>query len=582
MNKCIVFSIAAAVLLISCISSEELSVSGDDASILSCVVNIEGVDYEVPVLPGTIRAELHPMLEGKALDIHFTCSEGAVIFPDPSEIEDWNTSHAFTVRSASGEKENTYEVSISYTGELIYNASVRISSQQALEKFSQIPYTEIGSLFLYTSDTGDPIMDLSCLSYLELIRSNLEIRDIAATRINFNSLKGAGNIDIHSPSAEEVSFPALQYVSGRFRIGNDDSGELPSQHDRLKSVDLHELQSIGRSFVLFLVPALENLNMERLEAVGENFRITGGLYENLEFIKNLSRINGELSIVGDLMSLEGFAVETIGVGLSLSLTGVTSLEPLTVLRNVPYINLSEAPVLTSFKGLENCSPAAVDITGASAVTSLEYLPLHDGMEHIKLSDMPSLAAVDKLHELRTVGDLYLINCPLISDLSPLSGIRNIDNLTISQLEGISELPEFQFTALGKLTLSRMSLLSDISGLSSIEEAASIQIDNLLNLPSLTGLDNLRKITGGNIMLMNNPLITDLDPLGNLREIEFIQQTDRISITMNRELVDYSGVAEFLIKYWNGNDAVQPRVSISMNKYNPTLEQLENGEYVMPS
>ena len=555
--------------------------SGDDAAILTCAVDVEGVGYDVPVVSRTIIVNLHPAQKGKELKVRFTCSEGAVVFPDPSDIEDWNAPHEFTVQSANGEKENKYEVSVLYTGELPNNASVRIGSQEALDDFSQIPYTEIGSLFLYTSGDGDSITDLSGLSYLELVRSNLEIRNIAATQINFKSLRGAGNIDIHSPSVEEVFFPALQYVSGRFRIGNDDSGELPLQHEKLKSVDLQNLRSIGRSFILFLVPVLEDLNMKQLEVIGEDFKITGGIFDNLEFIKKLSRINGELNIVGDLMSLEGFAVETIGTGLSLSLTKVTSLEPLAVLKKVPYINLSDAPLLTSFKGLENSSPIAVDITGASAVTSLEYLPLSDGMEHINLSDMTSLTDVNELSEIRSVGDLFLINCPTISDLSSLSGILSINNLTISQLEGVSKLPDLKFVKMGKLTLSKMSLLSDISGLASLEEVGSLQIDNLLNLPSLTGLENLRTITGGNMMLMNNPLIADLNPLRNLSEINFTQQTDRIQIIMNRELADYSGIAEFLIKYWSSDDGNQQRVSISMNKYNPTLEQLQDGEYVMP-
>ena len=86
---------------------------------------------------------------------------------------------------------------------------------------------------------------------------------------------------------------------------------------------------------------------------------------------------------------------------------------------------------------------------------------------------------------------------------------------------------------------------------------------------------MRKITAGGLVIGNNG-IKDLSPLAGLEDVVFAQQQDQILITMNSELVDYTGLADILIKYWNEYS----RVSISQNKYNPTLEQLLNGEYVM--
>lgn len=576
------FIISAAITILaissSCTATLDQHLYGGDAAILSCSVELDGIMYNYPVLKNEIIISLPPTYKGKTMNVSFTLSEGAAVSPDPSDIKDYSTPQVFTVNSANGKTKNIYSVSVSFINAMINNASVRIGSQQALEEFGSFQYTEIGSLFLYTSGDGDSISDLSALKNIEVIRSNLEIRDIAAKNIEFQSLRNAGNIDIHSPQAESVTFSALQYVSGRFRIGNDDSGELPTQHTKLKSLHLPNLQSIGRSFILFLMPALEDLDMNHIETVGEDFEITGGIFDNLMFIKNLHTIHGSLNIVGNLKSLDGFAIETIGTGLSLSLTEVTSLEPLSVLKEVPYIKLSDSPILTSFKGLENCTPTALDITGLTAVTSLDHLPLSENMEHLQLSNMPSLASVEELGTIRTIDDLYLINCPLVADLSPLSNIHNLGDLTISQLEGLKELPEFKISTIGNLAISRMSMLSDITGLSSIEEAASLQIDNLLNLPSLSGLKNLRTISDGNIMIVNNPMITNLDALGGLEEIEFEQQTDQISITMNNSLADYSAIADLLIKYWNAGG--MQRVYISMNKYNPTLEQLQNGEYTL--
>ena len=442
--------------------------------------------------------------------------------------------------------------------------------------------TELGTLVLYDDQSGDPIEDLSCLSCIEEVRAEIEIQDIAAREISFPNLVSVGNFDMHSISAEKIILPALKTVSGRFRVGNDDSGTMPTAHESLKSINLESLNSIGRSFVLFLCENLESLETPDLRYVGEDIKITGGKIESLDFMKNITELYGSLNINANLMTLDGFSVRYIETGLSLSIPGVMSLEPLSVLESVPYINLKEGYELTSFKGLEHLNPTAIDLEGFPKITTLQYLPISDNMEHVQINSFDVLEDLLAFQGVTGIGDLYLINCPALTGIEEIANLSSVGNMSIVMLEGVTALPEF--ANLKKvdysLEISKMSKLTDISGLGNITEVGSLQIDNLLILPELTGFENLRKISGGSLLIGNLPFITDLDVFGNLEEVVMPAQSDVINITMNSNLVSYSGLAEILIKYWYGDGGKFPKVSITGNKYNPTYEQLVNGEYEM--
>lgn len=554
-------------------------VSGSDAAILGVTVTVNEVGYAGFITEDEIVVAIPKNADWQDIDVEITVSEGASIYPSVDEVSEWSSEQLFTVTSANGENVSEYKLRLEKEEGDTFDSIVMITNNTAMNAFAENGYETVGALYIRDDGGDDPIISTEVLGGIKVIKTELEIQTDRLETIEMESLESAGNIDVLALSLQSVNLPSLKNVAGRFRIGNDDSGPLPDEHLLLEAVSLKSLESVGRSFKLFFCPNIKTLDITSLKSVGEDVDIMGGHYSDLGFVRNLKSVNGIFRVTGELESLDGFGIETIGEGLYLDLSGVTSLAPLNVLKSVPYISLSNGPLVTSFEGLENISPTAIDISGLTAVTDLSGLPVSSTMEHLRLSGMSSLKSIEALSTLEAVGNLYLVDCPLVSDLSPLEGLNSVDNLTLSLMEGLEALPQFRFSSIEKLVLSMMSALTDISGLTSLEEAGSVQIDNIINLESLAGLENLRKITAGGLVIGNNG-IKDLDPLRNLEEVIFAQQQDQILITMNSELVDYTGLADILIKYWNEYSGKQSRVSISQNKYNPTLEQLLNGEYVM--
>lgn len=584
MKNIIPLYLTAVILAVSCDKTEEPIIAGNDANIISCTVRAGEIYTEAFITGSKVEASLPLNTDPAAITVEIKVSEKATISPDPSEVTDWTEEQHFTVTSANGNNTKDYTVKVTLTDEENVNdISARIGSQSALNKFAENGFTTVGSLILYDDASGDPITDLSGLSSIREVRTEIEIQEISAKEISFPNLTTVGNFDMHSISAEKVLMPKLVNVAGRFRIGNNDSGPMPTEHLELTTVDLSSLKKVGRSFILFWCTGLEEVLLPSLESIGEDLIISGGQIKSLEFMKTIKSINGALAISLNLESLEGFSVERIKTGLSLSLASISSLEPLSILKDVPYISLSNGQEITSFKGLEHLELVAMDIENFPKVESLEYLPIRNGMEQIQLNGLSSLKDLKGFENITEIGDLYLTNCASLEDIDELSNIKSVGNLTIQLMEGLTKLPDFKNLnkVNGTLIVSMMTKLSDISGLKNITEVKSLQIDNLLALPDLTGLENLKKISNGGMVIGNLPLITNLDPLSGLEEINMPQQMNQINIVMNKELVSYSGIAELLIKYWNTGDGMIPKVSISDNKYNPTYEQLVDGQWEMP-
>lgn len=584
MKNIIPLYLAAAVLAVSCDKTEEPIIAGNDANIISCTVRAGEIYTEAFITGSNVEASLPLNTDPTIITVEIKVSEKATISPDPSEVTDWTEEQHFTVTSANGNNTKDYTVKVTLTDEENVNdITARIGSQSALNKFAENGFTTIGSLVLYDDASGDPITDLSGLSSIREVRTEIEIQEISAKEISFPNLTTVGNFDMHSISAEKVSMPNLVNVAGRFRIGNNDSGPMPTEHLALTTIDLSSLKSVGRSFILFWCSGLQEIILPSLESIGEDLIISGGQIKSLDFMKSLKTINGSLGISAELESLEGFSVESIKTGLSLSLSSVKSLEPLSSLKSIPYISLSDGQEITSFKGLENLELVAMDIEDFPKVESLDYLPLRNGMAQIQISGLSSLKNLKGFEKITEAGDLYIVNCAALDNIDELSGITSVGNLTIQYLEGVEELPDFKnLTKVnGKLIISMMTNLTDISGLKNISEVNALQLDNLLALPGLEGLEGLKKITNGGMTIGNLPLITNLDPLSGLEEVNMPQQMDKINITMNKELVSYSGIAELLIRYWKSEDGRLDKVSITENKYNPTYEQLVDGQWEMP-
>ncbi len=206
-------------------------------------------------------------------------------------------------------------------------------------------------------------------------------------------------------------------------------------------------------------------------------------------------------------------------GITVLTGSVTDLSPLSTLEKVDGNFLFSSFGGTSLAGLENLK----EVGGFFA-----------------LQNNSTVASLDALSSLESVGSLSFFNLPLIPNLDGLSSlttftdegvgvkfqIRGLD--LIENLNGLANLT----TASGGMEISfnpKLTSIEGLAGLTSFEGSGIIISDNDL-LASLKGLDNVTNINtlnslSGNVTVEDNPMLTDfcsLFPLinsGNLAEAD---------------------------------------------------------------
>lgn len=562
----------------SCTKDHEcFGLDGYDAFILESHININDTKINGIINGFDVLFNIPASTEMTSICPEFKISEGASISPDPKQISDWTVPVTLKVISANKEKKNSYNVIINSQSENIFDSVIELGSQKQVNEFGKNNYTIVGGLHLITSDENDPITDLSPLSSIEEIKTEFTVTETMIETIELPKLRTLGNLDVVSYDLKSVSFPELKTVGGKFRIGNNDSGPMPQPHTSLTSVYIPKLENVGRSFILYLCENLESLDLSSLKFVGEDFIIMGGLIKDLSMIKELKEIQGSLSISMGLETLDGFNLESIRNGLTIDLGSASSLEPLSSLKSVQTIKLVNGTEITSLKGLENSMPMIIDLRGFQKVRSTEFLPISDNLLLLSLSGMDALTELTGFEKIKRITEIMLASCKSLTDITPITNIEEVEYLSLVDL-GLTSLPKFKNLSKikGKLTINLMSQMTDMSNLDNLTEVGALMIYGNPTITSLKGLNNIEKVTNGGIQIAGNSKLTNLDDLSSIKEVNFFHYMDKIEISMNEELSSFCGIKDLLLKYWVQGDKF-PRVSISGNKYNPTLEQIQNGE-----
>ena len=161
-----------------------------------------------------------------------------------------------------------------------------------------------------------------------------------------------------------------------------------------------------------------------------------------------------------------------------------------------------------------------DLSPLAGLIDVDQLHLSGNL----ITDLSPLARLTKLHGL-TLGS------NLITDLSPLAGLRTLHDLSIyeNQISDLSPLAGLRSLRLLAAHENRISDLSPLAGLTELQDL-SLHENQISDLSPLAGLTKLRDLT-----LANNPGISDLSPLQgkNLRVLD---------LNYNRMVTDVSVVA----------------------------------------
>jgi len=263
-------------------------------------------------------------------------------------------------------------------------------------------------------------------------------------------------------------------------------------------------------------------------------------------------ING--SGITNLFSMSG--LETINGSLTIS--NADSLYNLNGLNDLTTINgdglvIVENDMLLNLNGLNNLEA----VESAFAIVS-----------------NPTLVSVSSLSNLTTVDDLVVFQNAQIPNLNGLENVTVTTTLTIelnnllTSIEALAPLPA-NFGNVSIQINDLLTNLSPLSGLSNLDDLTLVGNANS-NLNFLTGLTNVTN----NITIASNPFITDLDGLSNLVNVDFL------NIVNNSSLSDCCGIYDLL-----NNSGVNEETLFADNQMacNSVEEILENcgepsGEY----
>ncbi|PKA83447.1 putative secreted protein (Por secretion system target) [Ulvibacter sp. MAR_2010_11] len=240
-------------------------------------------------------------------------------------------------------------------------------------------------------------------------------------------------------------------------------------------IGLDNLESVTH-LALWGNPGLQNMSgLDALQSVGQlEIWVNSGLLsmdgmDNLQAIEQLNLFgNSNLSDISQFSFVQNLRSLTLGGNSLSSLAGLENLQ--TVLEDVAIsdesvINFNELSNLQSIGGSLLLSNSSVeDVSAFSNITSLI--------------------------------DLYVVECP---NLTNLAGLQNVDNIS------------------GRLRIGFNPGLTNLSAFNTITNVTNLDIYENENLESLQGLENLNQVTE-RMLIMDNPFLTSIEAINGVSPV----------------------------------------------------------------
>lgn len=379
------------------------------------------------------------------------------------------------------------------------------------------------------------------------------------------------------------------------------------------------------------IHSLKKLN-NLLTEIDGSLNLGGGGYVTLEGLRSLKKISKDLIVqTSNLKSFEGLENLTSVEGhLTINVTALESFEGLENLERVGkslkiYITESFVSFLTSFKGFSKLKCIEenfeLSITGGTSFygddlalksfEGLENLQTIGGDFKINVTDisLDLITSFKGLNGLKTIGGSFELNAHFVSYLSASSssfsslrsfeGLENLESIggnfkitangsalnSLDSFKGLSGLKiiggNFELASLALKGEVALASLKDFKGLENLQTISGnfkiscyptlfAESSNLTFFTSFSGLENLENIGGKKLEISYLNALNNIDALRNIKTLE------DISITGCSNLYDFCALKN-VIQNMNSDG----KFNITLNGYNPTKEQLLNGQCSKP-
>lgn len=208
----------------------------------------------------------------------------------------------------------------------------------------------------------------------------------------------------------------------------------------------------------------------------------------------------------------------IGIDDTINLTDITSLSPLSGLKRVNNLFISNNGLLSSLNGLES-----IDTTGPVTIYHNPGLQTLNGLHHLRKTDIliirrnDALTNLQGLNSLQRAYSMAIESCANLKNLSGLdslrytfAGITVLDNKRLETLSGMLQIPKARLVVARNDSLLHFGYFPKMTNL-------SLDVYENKNLIDFGDFGNHVPDTIG-MLARNNPKLSNLDALSAVRRL----------------------------------------------------------------
>jgi hypothetical protein len=352
-----------------------------------------------------------------------------------------------------------------------------------------------------------------------------------------------------------------------------------------------------------------------MTVIDRDLAISGTDLQNLDFLSEVTQIQGTLSIIGNaaltsiataslelteidglivrnnnsLTSLQGFdAVSQIPGKISISENAVlTSLGNMRFGQSIDSLYVDNNPLLQDISAAQNLITIQSDMqlwnSGLSSLNGFAQLETIGGILSLRNLNIESLAGLDSLTTITST--FFVLNCSNLLSLEGIGLLTSYGALSIygNPLLTSINLPNSPPSGLEFIIVGNNELLTDISALSTVQNVSDyVRIANNNSLSNLQGLDGLVTIAG-ELTVSDNLILTSISALAGVQSVGslFVERNTAlnqlgmsaitrvdadISLRDNSELCEQD--AQALVDQINAAGGVGGSINLTGNKVCP--------------
>lgn len=460
--------------------------------------------------------------------------------------------------------------------------------------------TRAGGLYIGTANTACHPQDTLRIKLPKLAQiGDIVINSPLVASFAAPQLASAGSIFFQAPNLAAVDFTALKSCAGDIAF----KGSSAASNNRLAEAAFPALTAISGSFSIEYFYALAELSFAELTSVGGSFRVGSGALGRIDMnvlarieLPHLTTVNGSINIgAKQLASLSIPALTRAGdfifVGgdyYSESIFTTLDLRALATVDNTLSLGQLKQLESLSLPALKSCK--TVEINTLSAVTSLDFSQISD----LANLDITSAYELTDLKLAPTVAGNVTLNGASRNYQIGFSGVETIQGaLTLSNfkgaeisLDGIKRMGSFvpgSCSELVTLTLPDLEVVDSLFYVLSLNKIVTI------NAPKLTRVGDLSFESNYELQNLNFTALQEIVRTFNYEGANWeygrkqvkitgfpgmstLNKVGKVTITGCGNLTDFTGLKNTIAGLepdnWSATDCA----------YNPTYEQMKNGEY----